>query len=194
MARLVINERISLDGVIQAPARPDEDVRGGFEHGGWAVPYADDVMGREMAKGMPNAGSMLFGRRTFEQFATVWPHMPADNQYAKVLNEEKKYVVSRTLEQTPSWNNTELLRGEAVASVQHLKERETKDIVIIGSGELVRSLMLAGLIDVYQLLVHPIVLGTGTRLFPGEGAHAGLKLVDSVVTTTGVIIATYVPA
>jgi len=194
MGKLVIVESLTLDGVMQAPGGRDEDTRDGFSHGGWAAPYADQVLGEEMAKGMANPGPMLFGRRTFEQFASYWPTVSADNPYAAVLNQGKKYVVSRTLTEDPSWSNSELLRGEAVETVTRLKQDVENDIVILGSGELVRSLVAAGLIDVYTLLIHPLMLGSGRKLFDGGIVPTNLRLVRSVPTTTGVIIATYEPA
>jgi dihydrofolate reductase len=183
---------LTLDGVIQGPGSPDEDTRGGFERGGWAHEYHDEVMMSIAAEGMAKPGVMLFGRRTYEQFYGFWPHQK-DNPFTDVLNNEQKYVVSRTLEEPLPWQNSTLLRGDAVETVGKLKQEEDGDAVILGSGELLQSLMRADLIDEYTLLVHPLVLGQGRRVFP-DGAFARLRLVSSVPTTTGVIIATYVPA
>jgi dihydrofolate reductase len=193
MSRLIVNENLSLDGVMQSPAAPDEDPRGGFERGGWAPPYFDQVMGDVAAEGMAKGGAMLFGRRTFEQFASFWSTQPDDNPFAAVLNNRQKYVASRTLEEPLSWRNSTLLQGDAMEAVAKLKE-QPDDLVVLGSGELVRSLMLANLVDEYVLLIHPLVLGTGRRLFTDEGPSAALRLVDTKTTTTGVVIATYHPA
>jgi len=177
---------VSLDGVMEAPARPDEDTRGGFSRGGWATKYADPVMW----EGMGRAGSLLFGRRTYEDFYGVWPKR-SDNPFTPVLNASQKYVVSRTLEEPLPWENSTLLQGDAVAAVAGLKEKLDQDIMIIGSGELVRSLMGSDLIDAYTLLIHPLVLGEGQRLFADGGPPADLELVGSKTTGTGVVIATY---
>ena len=193
MSRLVVNENLTLDGVMQSPAGPDEDRRDGFEHGGWAPPYFDQVMADVAAEGMAKGGAMLFGRRTFEQFASFWSTQPDDNPFAAVLNDRQKYVASRTLEEPLSWSNSTLLQGDAMEAVAELKE-QPDDLVVLGSGELVGSLMRAGLVDEYVLLIHPLVLGSGRRLFPDGGASTALRLVDTKTTTTGVVIATYQPA
>jgi dihydrofolate reductase len=191
MGRIVVTNSLTLDGVMQAPARRDEDTRGGFSHGGWAAPYNDSVMGAAMAGRISQGGSMLLGRRTYEDLASVWPHMPEDNPYTKVINERRKYVVSSTLEDPLAWNNSVLLKGDAIEAVRMLRVQEPGNLSILGSGELVQSLMRADLIDEFVLLIHPLVLGEGIRLFADEGAFANLRLVDSLTTTTGVIIATY---
>ena len=193
MSRLVVNENLTLDGVMQSPAGPDEDRRDGFEHGGWAPPYFDQVMGDVAAEGMAKGGAMLFGRRTFEQFASFWSTQPDDNPFAGVLNNRQKYVASTTLEEPLSWRNSTLLQGDAMEAVAKLKE-QPDELVVLGSGELVQSLMRAGLVDEYVLLIHPLVLGSGRRLFPDGGPSAALRLVDTKTTTTGVVIATYQPA
>ena len=192
MSRLVVVNFLTLDGVMQAPGHADEDRRGGFEHGGWQGVYGDQVMGEYMGRGVAGGGSMLFGRRTYEKMAAVWPHAPADNPFTDVMNNRQKYVCSTTLEAPLEWRNSTLLQGDAAESVAGLKDQEERDIVILGSGELIRSLMPHGLIDEYVLPIHPVVMGTGIRMF--DGAYAELELVDSVPTTTGVIITRYVPA
>lgn len=194
MSRLVAVDSLTLDGVMQAPGRPDEDVRGGFKHGGWALPYNDEVMNNAMGAGMANSGPMLFGRRTYEDFASVWPHMPADNPYAAVLNRAQKYVASTTLEEPLPWSNSTLLKGDVAQAVTELKRQSDKDIVILGSGVLVRSLMAHNLVDEFLLLIHPLILGPGRRLFDETSTFAALQLIDTKTTTTGVIIATYRPA
>jgi dihydrofolate reductase len=190
MRKLVAVENVSLDGVMQAPRRPDEDLRGGFEHGGWAVPYPDAVTGQAMAQGMADAGPMLFGRRTFIDFFNVWPKR-TNNPYTEVLNNGQKYVASTTLSNPLPWQNSTLITGDVPAAVARLKAEDGKDLVVLGSGELLRSLMQHHLVDEYVLLIHPLVLGSGRRLFPDAGAFEKLELVRAIPTTTGVVIGTY---
>jgi dihydrofolate reductase len=192
--KVVVNNSVTLDGVMQAPGRPDEDTRGGFEHGGWAQPYFDSVMADVAAEGMAKGADMLFGRRTYEDFATFWPNQSEDNPFTAVLNNSQKYVASTTLMEPLSWINSSLLEGDAAEAVARLKEQTGKDLVVLGSGELVQSLMRSNLIDEFVLLIHPLVLGSGRRLFTDDGAPATLRLVDTKTTTTGVVIATYQPA
>jgi dihydrofolate reductase len=193
MGRLTVVNHVTLDGVMQAPAGPDEDRRGGFAHGGWGAANTDEVMMREMTKGLGSGpGSLLLGRRTYEQMAAYWPHAPADNPYTKSINAQRKYVASRTLRAPLEWN-AHLLEGDIVTAVAALKRDVDDALTVLGSGELVQSLMPHDLIDAYVLQIHPLVLGTGRRLFPDDGAFASLRLVDSVPTTTGVIIARYEP-
>jgi dihydrofolate reductase len=194
MGRIIANTNLTLDGVMQAPGRADEDTRDGFEHGGWGQPYFDEVMGQKAAEGMASTGAFLFGRRTYEDFASVWPTMPEDNPFAAVLNERPKYVVSTTLREPLPWANSSLLEGDPGETVTPLKDRQDEDIVVLGSGELVRSLMERGLVDRYVLWIHPLVLGSGRRLFTDGLSTASLRLVDTTTTTTGVVIATYEPA
>ena len=192
MAKVVVTNSLTLDGVMQAPGRSDEDPRGGFEHGGWALPYNDAVMGRVMGEGMSQGGPLLLGRRTYEDFAAAWPEQK-DNPFTEVLNNAQKYVASTTLQEPLPWINSTLLEGDAAEAVARLKEQPGKDLVVLGSGELVQSLMRRNLIDEYVLLIHPLILGSGSRLF-ADGAFANLALLDSVTTSTGVVIATYQPA
>jgi len=193
LSRVVVTNNLTLDGVMQAPARPDEDVRGGFTHGGWALPYNDAVMGRVMGEGMAKGGALLLGRRTYEDFYAVWPKR-TDNPYTEVLNNSRKYVASTTLREPLPWRNSTLLKGDAADAVAALKEQPGKDIVILGSGELAQSLMRRNLIDEYVLLIHPLILGSGRRLFADDASFAALRLVNTVTTSTGVVIATYQPA
>jgi dihydrofolate reductase len=192
MAKLVVINNLTLDGVMQAPGRPDEDLRDGFEHGGWAVPYNDEVMGRVMGERMARGGPLLLGRRTYEDFAAFWPKQK-DNPYTGVLNNVQKYVASTTLTEPLPWSNSTLLKGDAAEAVAKLKDESGKDIGVLGSGELIQSLMRHDLVDEYVLLIHPLLVGSGRRLFPDGGPFATLRLVDSVTTTTGVLIATYQP-
>ena len=193
MTRIVVNNSLTLDGVMQAPGRPDEDRGGGFEHGGWAQPYFDPVMAEAAGEGMASGGALLFGRRTYEDFAKVWPNMPADNPFTAVINDSTKYVASTTLKAPLAWKNSALLEGDAADAVAALKAKPGKDIVILGSGELIQSLMRRNLIDEYRLLIHPLILGSGRRLFVEGGQITKLRLVDTKATTTGVVIATYQP-
>jgi dihydrofolate reductase len=192
MSKVVVFNSLTLDGVMQAPGRPDEDRRGGFAHGGWAQPYNDPVMGSVAAEGMATGGSLLFGRRTYEDFYAWWPHQ-TDNPFTPVLDNTQKYVASTTLKEPLAWRNSTLLEGDAAEAVARLKQQPGKDMVVLGSGELVQSLMRRNLVDQYVLLIHPLVLGSGRRLFPDGGASAALRLVDTKPTTTGVVIATYQP-
>jgi dihydrofolate reductase len=193
MSRVVVINHVTLDGVMQAPGRPDEDQRGGFEHGGWAQPYNDEVMGRVLGARMAQGGPLLLGRRTYEDFAGFWP-MQKDNPYTEVLDNTQKYVASRTLNEPLPWRNSTLLPGDAAEAVAVLKEQSEQDIGVLGSGALLQSLMRRNLVDEFLLLIHPLVLGSGRRLFPDGGPRAALRLADSVTTTTGVVIATYQPA
>jgi dihydrofolate reductase len=192
MAKVVVVNNITLDGVMQAPARPDEDTRGGFTHGGWGIPYGDSVMLNEMGKRMAQEGALLLGRRTYENFFSVWPKR-TDNPYTERLNKSQKYVVSNTLKEPLPWVNSTLLHGDVPAAVTKLKSELNGNLAILGSGELVHSLILHNLIDEYLLSIYPLVLGSGRRLFP-EGVSVALRLVESITTTKGVIIATYQPA
>jgi dihydrofolate reductase len=192
MRRIVVTNNVSLDGVMQAPGRADEDERDGFARGGWALPYADPLAGEVMGRSMATTDALLLGRRTYEDFAGYWPRQ-TDNPFTGYLDNVPKYVASTTLTEPLAWQNSTLLVGDAVDAVARLKAEEGKDIAVLGSGQLVNSLRRRGLVDKYVLLVHPLLLGSGRRMFP-DGEAAGLELVDSVTTATGVIIATYVPA
>jgi dihydrofolate reductase len=193
MAKVSTFTHVTLDGVMQAPARPDEDPRGGFATGGWEGRYADEVMAGVAAKGMATESALLFGRRTYENFHRVWPNAPQPNPFTDVLNRSRKYVASRTLTEPLPWEHSTLLKGDAGDAVEELKASTDVDLVVLGSGDLLQTLMRRDLIDRYLVLIHPLVLGTGRRLFPDAGAPATLRLVDETTTTTGVLIATYEP-
>jgi dihydrofolate reductase len=194
MRKLVVTTNVTLDGVMQAPGTPDEDVRGDFEYGGWATPYNDAVMAQKMGEGMAQTGAMVFGRRTYEAFYDSWAHRTDGNPFTQMMNDVRKFVASRTLVEPLPWANSTLLPGDATDAVAELKQQPGSDLAVIGSGELVQSLARRGLVDRYTLLIHPLVLGTGRRLFPDGATPAHLRLVDTVPTDTGVIIATYQPA
>lgn len=191
MGNLVVLNHLTLDGVMQAPGRPDEDPRGGFAHGGWALPRSDSVV--EAFGGIAQVGGLLFGRRTYQDFAAFWPNQTG-NPFTAVLNATQKYVASATLTEPLAWSNSTLLTGDLAAAVAELKRRHDQDLLIMGSGALIQSLMPHDLVDQYVLLIHPLILGTGRRLF-AEGSPAGtLQLIDAKTTTSGVVIATYRPA
>ena len=192
MTRIVAFESLTLDGVMQAPGRPDEDRRGGFTHGGWAVPYADPEIGKAAQDSMSKTGGLLLGRRTYEDFHAFWPKQK-DNPFTEVLNKSLKYVASTKLKEPLPWKNSKLLSGDASKAVAKLKKGSGKDLVILGSGELVRGLMKDGLVDEFILLVHPLVLGSGRRLFADDGTFSTLELVDTKTSKSGVMIGTYRP-
>ena len=192
MSTIEVVNHMTLDGVMQAPADPDEDRRGGFEHGGWATRYFDDVQGEYMGSRMSGggAGALLFGRWTYEKMAGFWPTQPEDNMVRQVMTRATKYVVSNTLQEPVEWENTVVLSGDGVQAVTDLKEREERNIVILGSAELIHALLPHGLIDAFLLTIHPLVLGSGKRLFP-EGSDTAFELAESKPTTTGVLITRY---
>ena len=175
---------------MQGPAQPDEDTRDGFKHGGWAAPYAAMPSAGEA---MANVGGLLVGRWTYEEFYKVWPKRK-DSPYSAWMDNIQKYVASMTLKEPLPWKNSTLLKGDATEAVANLRKEPGKDLVIMGSGELIQSLMRRNLIDEYVLLIHPLVLGTGRRLFPDGGAFASLRLVSSKTTDKDVVVATYRPA
>jgi dihydrofolate reductase len=191
MRSITVTMWVTLDGVVQGLGRPDEDTRGGFTHGGWGQRHNDEVMGSEMAKAMAKPGDMLFGRRTWQDFITAWGRLTDGNPVTTHMNAATKYVVSRTLEDADAWQNSILLRGDAVDAVAELKARSGRDLSIIGSASLVRSLHAAALIDRYTLLICPLTLGSGARLFQGPAPLTEFELTSSIATTTGAIIAQY---
>jgi dihydrofolate reductase len=192
MSKVTVFTSVTLDGIAQAPGRKDEDVRDGFGYGGWAVPYADESQGRMAAEGMANTGGIVLGRRTYEDFLGFWPNQ-ADNPFTDVLNQTQKYVASRTLQEPLEWQNSTLLQGDAADALAAMRERPGKDLVVLGSLELVGSLTARNLVDRYVLLIHPLILGTGRRLFAEDGTLAALRLMDTTTSSTGVVMATYEP-
>jgi dihydrofolate reductase len=194
--RVVVNQFMSLDGVVQAPGGAEEDTDGGFAHGGWSMPYFDpEIMGSAVSEGMSSAEALLFGRRTWQGMAAAWPERAGD-PYADQMNAIKKYVASRTLTQDDlTWNNTTLLSPEnAVADIAELRGQDGGDLLIWGSGSLVKTLLSQGLVDELTLLIEPILLGGGKRLFPEDGAARPMQLVNAVTAGTGVQVCTYRPA
>ena len=189
MADIVVINHVTLDGVMQGPARPDEDSRDGFAHGGWAIPRNDPLMAAKIGERMGGERAFLFGRRTYEDFYDVWPKR-ADNPFTEALNNTRKYVASNTFTEPLPWTNSTLLSGDAATSVAELKQQAAGKLVIFGSGKLVATLLAADLIDEYLLMIHPLVLGEGHRLF-ATGKHTELRLIDTAMTPTGVLIATY---
>jgi dihydrofolate reductase len=189
MRSITATMHITLDGVVQGLGRADEDTRGGFTHGGWGQRFHDDVIAREMAAGMARPGDMLLGRRTWQDFAEVWGRATDGNPYSAHMNSTTKYVVSQTLDDVDDWQSSVLLRG--VESVRALLAEPGPDLSIIGSASLVRTLHAAGLIDRYTLLITPVTLGCGARMFEGPAPLTEFELVGCVPSTTGVIIARY---
>jgi dihydrofolate reductase len=181
---------ISLDGVMQAPGRPDEDTRDGFKYGGWAVPYSDETMVAKMGERMGEDRAFLLGRWSYEQLLATWN--ARGGPFKDAFNNTPKYVASSHHDTRLEWPNSTLLHGDVPAAVAALKQSETANLVILGSGVLIGSLMAADVIDEYLLMIAPLVLGTGRRLFP-DGVHASLRLTESVTTPTGVVIAAYEP-
>jgi dihydrofolate reductase len=189
MAKVLVANHVTLDGVMQSPARRDEDARDGFTHGGWAEAGYDEVIAAKIGARMGAGAVFLFGRRTYEDFYEVWPKR-TESPFSHALTNTPKYVASRTLAEPLPWNNSILLEGDAADRVAKLKEQPLGTLTIFGSGELVASLMAADLIDEYLLAIHPIVLGIGRRLF-APSQQARLRLLDAATTNTGVVVATY---
>ncbi|MGZ4184659.1 MAG: dihydrofolate reductase family protein [Solirubrobacteraceae bacterium] len=189
MAKILVVNHVTLDGVMQAPARPDEDTRDGFAHGGWAMARNDELMAAKIGERMSGDRAFLFGRRTYEDFYAVWPNR-AGNPFSEALTNTTKYVASRSIVEPLPWENSILLSGDAAEHVAELKRERDGTLTMFGSGELIGALMAADLLDEYLLMIHPIVLGSGRRLF-GAGRSTDLELVDCVTSNTGVVIAAY---
>jgi dihydrofolate reductase len=193
---LIASDFISLDGVVQAPGGPEEDTEGGFAHGGWSHPYFDvEAMGAAFDETTKTTGALLFGRKTWQGMANAWPDRAGD-PFADHMNSIPKYVVSRTLSQDDLfWNNSTLLPSDDVAgAVADLKSKVDMDIHVLGSAELVRYLISHDLVDEFSLMIEPIVLGGGKRLFPDDGVARGLELKDLTRASTGVLVARYARA
>jgi dihydrofolate reductase len=195
MRRVIVNEFMSLDGVVQAPGAADEDTSGGFEHGGWHLRYLEELSQQRILDGIVGAGGFVLGRRTYEILAGYWPNAPAEEQViAEPLNAKPKYVASTTLSDPLGWQNSTVLQGDVAEAVAELKQEDGADLHVIGSTQLVRTLIQHDLVDRFWLMIDPLVVGGGKRLFPEDGALRPLRLVDSEMTSTGAIIATYAPA
>jgi dihydrofolate reductase len=195
MRRVIVNEWMSLDGVVQAPGAPDEDTTGGFQHGGWHLDYFEDISREWTLKNLTEAGGFLFGRCTYEGFAGHWPNASEEEQViARPLNTLPKYVATTTLTDPLEWQNTTVLQGDVLEAVLALKQADGADLLLIGSTQLAKTLIEHDLVDEFRLMIDPVVLGGGERLFPDDGALRPLRLVDEQVVTTGAILATYAPA
>jgi dihydrofolate reductase len=195
MRKVIVNEFMSLDGVAQAPGAADEDTTGGFEHGGWHMRYFDDLSQKRVLEGIVEAGGFLLGRRTYEIFASYWPNAPEEEQViAEPLNTKPKYVASTTLTEPLEWQSSTVLQGDVAEAVVALKLEDGADLHVIGSTELVQTLIEHALVDEFRLMLDPVTLGGGKRIFCDDGLLRPLRLVDSEVTSTGAVLATYVPA
>jgi dihydrofolate reductase len=192
MRKLVVNEFLTLDGVMQAPGAADEDLAGGFEHGGWQQPYFDDIFAETVTEGMAETGGFVLGRKTYEIFAAYWPTAPEEERgVADPLNTLPKHVASRTLREPLAWNNSSPIAGDIAEGVRTLKQQPGKDLHVIGSGNLVQTLIANDLIDEYRLMFHPVVLGSGARLFREGNPRRPLALIEAKTSTTGVLIVSY---
>jgi dihydrofolate reductase len=191
MRRLVVSEFMTVDGVVQAPGGPEEDTEGGFRHGGWQGPYFDDEVGKAVDEGISRTGGFLLGRKTYEIFAGYWPNATEDQEFAPVMNDMPKYVASTTLSPPLEWQNSTLLEGDLEQAVRRLKEEDGKDLRVLGSGRLAGWLGEHGLVDEYHLMIHPVVLGSGKRLFQDGGPRIPMRLVDSKTTPNGNLILTF---
>ena len=191
MRQIVVSTFLTLDGVMQAPGGPEEDPDGGFDHGGWSHGYWDDAMGARMGELMGKPFDLLLGRKTYEIFAAYWPHA-SEEAGAGPLNAARKHVASRTLD-TVEWENSTLLEGDVAEAVAALKQGDGPELQVHGSGDLVQTLLAHDLVDEFRLMIFPVVLGTGKRLFADGAVPAGLTLTDSAVSTSGVVMATYKP-
>jgi dihydrofolate reductase len=192
MRKLVVQTFVTLDGVMQAPGGPGEDDEGGFTHGGWSVNYWDDQMGQAMAEQTTKPFAMVLGRRTYEIMAAYWPTAP-EEAGGKVFNDATKYVVSRN-RPALTWQNSVLIDGDAAEGLAALKREDGPELQVHGSANLIQSLLRNNLVDQYRLWIFPVVVGSGKRLFSEGTVPSGLKLVDSKVSSTGVVMGTYEPA
>jgi dihydrofolate reductase len=193
MSKIVAIEHLTLDGVMQGPARPDEDRRDGFEQGGWSQAAYDPAMQQVIGARMGSSWSLLTGRITYVDLHKVWTNRPP-NPFTDALNAVEKFVASTTLTEPLPWQNSTLLKPDIPNAIKELKQRHEKTLVIFGSGVLIQSLMQHNLIDEFVLQIHPLVLGRGRRLFPPDGSSIKLNLVKSITTATGIVIGTWTVA
>ena len=195
MRKVIVNEFMSLDGVAQAPGGADEDTSGGFAHGGWHMRYMEDELARNwVLESIVEAGGFLLGRRTYEIFAAYWPNAPEEEQViAEPLNSKPKHVASTTFAEPLEWQNSTLVEGDVAAAVAALKQADGGDLHVIGSTELVRTLIEHNLADEFRLMIDPVVLGGGKRIFRDDGSRKSLRLIEGQVTSTGAILARYAP-
>jgi dihydrofolate reductase len=195
MRKVIVTEWMSLDGVVQAPGAADEDTTGGFQHGGWHLPYFDDLSQKWVVETLTAAGGFLLGRRTYEILAAYWPNASEEEQVvAEPLNTRPKYVASGTLTEPLEWQNSTVLQGNVAEAVAALKQEDGGDLLVIGSSELVQTLIEHDLVDEFRVMIDPVVVGGGKRIFRDDGVLRPLRLVEHKVTTTGAIVATYAPA
>lgn len=191
MRKIIVAEFVSLDGVMQAPGGAEEDTEGGFAHGGWTMPYWHDEMGATLFEEINQADTLLLGRKTWQGHAAAFEPATGD-PFADVLNNLRKYVVSTTLKSTDAWRNSTIISKNVVDEVQKLKAQSGKDIYTDGSSVLVHTLAQSNLVDEYSLLVFPLVLGSGKRVFP-DGYYSGLKLIETRTFPSGVVLMRYQP-
>jgi dihydrofolate reductase len=195
MRKVIVNEFMTLDGVVQAPGGDEEDTSGGFEHGGWHMPFMDEVAQKDVLEGINEAGGFLLGRRTYEIFAAYWPNAPEEEQViAEPLNSKPKYVASTTLTEPLEWQNSTLLQGDLPEAVAALKQEAGGDLHVIGSSDLVQTLIENDLVDELRVMIDPLIVGGGKRIFRDDGALKPMRLLDSQVTSTGAFLARYAPA
>ena len=193
MREIIVCTFLTLDGVMQAPGGPDEDTESGFEHGGWQKPVDDDEVGAAIAGWYEPADAMLLGRKTYEIFASYWPTADPGNPFTDRMNSMHKYVASRTLTSV-EWQNSTLLEGDIVDAVRELKASDGGNINVVGSGDLAQTLMRHGLVDEYRLTIHPVIIGTGKRLFADGAIPAALEPVSVSTTKGGTIVGAYRPS
>lgn len=192
MRKLIANEFMSLDGVVQAPGGPDEDTSGGFRHGGWHMRYLEPVSQKWITDAIAGAGGFVLGRRTYDIFASYWPKAGEEERViADPLNTKPKYVASRTLKEPLAWQNSTLLQGDVAKAIADLKQQDGADLYTIGSSQFVQWLIERDLVDEFWLMIDPLTLGGGKRIFRDDGVRRDLRLVRGEVTSTGAIIAMY---
>jgi dihydrofolate reductase len=195
MAKVILQDWMTLDAVVQAPGDPDEDTSGGFRHGGWSLPYFEETAMNWVVETLNGAAGFLLGRWTYELFAAHWPNASEEERpLSEPLGSKPKHVASRTLTEPLGWQNSTLLKGDASEAVRELKNEADGYLLVIGSVQLAQTLILHDLVDEFRFMIDPIAVGGGKRLFPEDGEMRRFELVDGQVTGPGAILATYVPA